>query len=193
MTVGPQGSAISPYVCGPRGATESASAPSPPELPLLEGGVGDVVPNAARRRSSPAHPPSDHRPPRSQSVFRKSSKVTLDLPVPPHARDRSLPPTFHCLQRTLMGGVTFGDHLLQMPILRLDHLIGRRPPEFELTRPTQLLTCHDLHACPFPRGLRTGIRKPRRAGSYGASFVLLNLSARDTPWTSQRSSATATM
>jgi hypothetical protein len=48
-----------------------------------------------------------------------------------------------------MGGITFGDFLLQMPILGLDHLISRRPPEFELTWPTQLLTCHDLHARPF--------------------------------------------
>src|ERR1039458_483702 len=79
------------------------------------------------------------------SAFGKSSKVTLGLPIPPHAFDGVLPPALHLLQGTFVRRVTLSDHLLEMTILRLDDLVCGHALVRRIARATQLLTRHGLH------------------------------------------------
>ena len=66
--------------------------------------------------------------------------------VPAHARDRVLPAALHLLQGAFVCGVTALDHLVEVPVLRLDHLVGGLSVELELACPTQLVARHRLHA-----------------------------------------------
>src|SRR5215217_2174305 len=54
----------------------------------------------------------------------KRSEVALHLPVPLEARDRTLPPAPHILQRRGVGGVACGDGVLEVLILGMDDLVG---------------------------------------------------------------------
>jgi hypothetical protein len=82
-----------------------------------------------------------------------------------------------------VGGITVGDHFLQMPILRLDDLISGPPAEFEATWPTQLLTCHHLMRFllivlvgpPSTFEDRDGISQGYEGVSVGASSILIDL------------------
>src|SRR5687767_11160400 len=87
--------------------------------------------------------------PRS-SPFWQRREVTLGLPVPPHAGDRVLPPTFHVLQRTLVRLVTAGDRLLEMAVLRLDDTVCGLSAQLEVARSTELLARHGFHFGSLP-------------------------------------------
>src|SRR5580692_3168977 len=81
----------------------------------------------------------------TSSALGKGSEIALRLFVPAHARDRVLPTTLHLFEGRFVGGVPFGDLVLQVSVLGLDDLVGARPVVDELTRPTQLLAGHGLH------------------------------------------------
>src|SRR5450631_5028 len=57
------------------------------------------------------------------SALGKGGKIALGLPIPPHSFDGILPPALHLLQGTFVTRVAVGHQLLEMSILRLDHLV----------------------------------------------------------------------
>src|SRR5664280_711467 len=79
------------------------------------------------------------------SGLRKGGELALGLPIPAHAFDRMLPSALHLLQGILVRRVTRGDHVLEMLILRLDDVVCGRPLVGNITRATQLPTCHGCH------------------------------------------------
>ena len=56
-----------------------------------------------------------------------------------------LPTALHLCEGGLVRGVTTGDHLLEMPILGLDDLIGGLTLVLVVAWPTELLACHRFH------------------------------------------------
>ena len=92
-----------------------------------------------------------------RSVFGKSGKVALGFPIPPQTRYWFPPPTLHFLQRTLVRVVPAGRHFFQVAVLCLYDLISGGSMECEITRSTQLSTCHRLHKShPFMVRPRSG-------------------------------------
>jgi hypothetical protein len=91
-----------------------------------------------------------------QSVFGKSGKITLGLPIPRHSREGMFPPALHLLQSALVGFVTPRDGLVQMLVLRFYDLIGGISVEREVTRSTQLFACHGLHGSAISFGVMPG-------------------------------------
>ena len=74
----------------------------------------------------------------------KCSKIPLRLRY--HPFSNGVPPSaFHFLQRTPMRVVAAGHHVLEVAILRLDHLIGRFAVVREVAGSAQLLARHRLH------------------------------------------------
>jgi len=89
------------------------------------------------------------------SVFGKSSKIALGLPIPPHSFDGILPPALHLIQGTFVRCVTRGDHFLEMSVLRLYDLVCGHAMVRKIARATQLLAGHRLHESRFLSPCRT--------------------------------------
>src|SRR4051794_40255869 len=85
------------------------------------------------------------RLPSLQSVLRKSREIALGLSVPPHPGERMLPPALHLVERCSVCLITARDDLVQMTVLRLDHLVGSVAMVRCVTRPTEFSTGHRLH------------------------------------------------
>ncbi len=83
------------------------------------------------------------------STLRKGSEVALDLPVSAGSHDGVLPPALHAGQGLLVRVITLGDALVQVRVLGLDDLIGRRSSKGEVTRAAELLAGHGLHRDPL--------------------------------------------
>jgi hypothetical protein len=65
--------------------------------------------------------------------------------VPPHRPHRVPPATLHLLVRRPVDDVTGADRLAEMPVLRLDDVVGGRPAECCVARATQLAAGHGPH------------------------------------------------
>src|ERR1700687_1252876 len=82
-------------------------------------------------------------------VFGKRSERLLRAHVPPHAFDGILPPRLHALQGGAVRLVTRRDHLFQVLVFHLDHLITRGSTEWGIARATHLPTGHRFHRSRF--------------------------------------------
>src|SRR5262245_30053667 len=82
---------------------------------------------------------------KAQSLLGECGEVLFCGAVPAHPSDRVLPTALHLCEGGLVRGVTTGDHLLEMPILGLDDLIGGMTLVLVVAWPTELLACHRFH------------------------------------------------
>src|SRR3954451_549474 len=83
---------------------------------------------------------------RGGSVLRERRERLLRRPVPTEAGDGALPASAHVLERAPVRLVAARDHLLEMGILGLDHVIGLLAVELGVAWPTELTAGHRLHA-----------------------------------------------
>src|SRR4051812_36082991 len=79
------------------------------------------------------------------SVVRQGGEGLLGVLVPAHALDRVLPAATHVVVRGHVGLVAGGDHVLEVLVLLLDHVVGALPLERLTARTAHLLARHRLH------------------------------------------------
>jgi hypothetical protein len=56
-----------------------------------------------------------------------------------------LPAALHLFEGGRVHGVTIGDHLVEMPVLGLDDLVGGLTSVLVVAWPAELLACHRFH------------------------------------------------
>src|SRR5690349_13191780 len=107
------------------------------------------------------------------SVLGQGRERLLGVLVPAHAPERVLPAALHVPERRLVGGVAGGDHVTQVPVLGLDHVVGGRPGERQVAGTAELLAGHRLHDSSWirtmlPAGSRTAQSRVPQGWSVGS-------------------------
>src|SRR6478609_4774123 len=78
-------------------------------------------------------------------VLGQGGEGLLGVLVPAHALDRVLPAAAHVVVRGHVGLVAGGDHVLEVLVLLVDHVVGALPLERLTARTAHLLARHRLH------------------------------------------------
>ena len=126
--------------CWAPGPRTSCRAPGDPRAALDQG-----PPDGSRGGDHGRREPSGGTPRQASGSAAKSLLTCRYQPIPEMGRFHR---PFMSLSAGAWAGVASVHHLIEMSILGLDHLVGGHPVVCELTRPTQLLTGHRLHARP---------------------------------------------
>src|SRR5204863_9381388 len=87
-------------------------------------------------------------------------------------------------QRSFVRPIAAGDHLLEVRVLGLDHLVGVLAGEPKIAGPAEVSTCHRLHrrrlqACAMRTRLPDGSRKAQSRAPHGWDVGSWSTSAPD--------------